>query len=214
VPCARRVQRPLRGLSAKLFGAFKWREAFVPFMSKQARIVLKPDLDADNPLEGSGWEVVSFLNRANNPADYQSIGVKRKLATGTAFILKCYRHGCEVWSLQGDGRFYHHGSWDTSNGAGLLLFKGNPKDMPKGMEARQKMAQETIDTYSTWVNGGAVGWVLETEDVCDQEVSHTHHTHKHVVDSCWGYYDRDHAIEAAREMAKHHGFEVSGVVDE
>lgn len=173
-------------------------------MDRKLKLEIVPDESAENPLIGTDYTVVSFLDRRDGPQEAgfnrdgsPTVGLRRKLKVGTAFMLKCYRHGCEVWSLMSEepGRFYHHAAWDTSRNCGVLLYTGKPKWAGNGYEERRKRAQAMIDEYSTWVNGGMVGWVLKDEN-------------DNTVESCWGYSDSEYAEEEGRSIAKGMGDEV------
>ena len=61
---------------------------------------------------------------------------------------------------------------------------------------RQKMLEQTreilraeVRVYDAYLSGNACGWIVE-----DAEGEH--------LDSCWGYYEMDDALECAREEAK------------
>jgi len=97
------------------------------------RITIYRDSDAECPSEWESWRLVSFSHRHigyENPAGYckgldafgcpipTSIGLARKLETGTAFWLSYYEHGLCRWSLMGEGPQCR---WDSTRIAGILL---------------------------------------------------------------------------------------------
>lgn len=156
-------------------------------MAKKAYLKILPDEDAISPLEGTGWRVVNALARETHGLSQGEI--RRRIKNRTAFTLKCYRHSCEVWSLMeehGPKRFYHHGDWDTTPNAGLLIYGEDTKYLPKTHELRHKLAQDVIDGYSRWVNGESYGFVWEDED-------------GETLDSCWSFYSYEDAKAAALE---------------
>lgn len=128
-------------------------------------VELDYDSDAECPSEWGGWKVISFNQRHVNfedpylhlgPPDAfgepvpKTLGLRRRLATGTAFILSCYVHSGTAWSLKGEGM---QCQWDTARIAGLLLWQGKVKDLSKGYADRQKSARNFLRTYNAWCNG-------------------------------------------------------------
>lgn len=110
-----------------------------------------------------------FFNDKGNP----SIGLRRKLSVGLAFMLDYYEHGQGAYSLAGEGM---QCQWDTSDNAGILIWEHSPKEMgAKTLEERAKDARNFLETYNNWMNGYVYGYIIETVDG------------EH-VDSCWGYY--------------------------
>jgi hypothetical protein len=57
-------------------------------------------------------------------------------------------------------------------------------------ETARELMKSNIDVFSTWVAGEAVGFKVE-----DPEEGIT-------VDSCWGFYDREYAMERAKSSAE------------
>lgn len=136
------------------------------------------DCDIENPSEfmDCTWKIHSF-NRHHasfsHPENFENIGIRRKLAVGTAFMLSYYEHGACQWSLRGTGPSCR---FDSVDYAGIMTFD-NPKDMgAKTYEDRRQDAKIFLDLYTDWCNGYGHGYVIETED--GEE-----------LDSCFGFYD-------------------------
>lgn len=125
------------------------------------------DESADNPFQGSGIKFVSFNRRHFNyedPDNYvylndegdwigADVGIRRKLAVGTAFILGYSEHGLCQWTIGGrDG-------WDSRAVAGILIIP--PDNINKTYEDRLRHAQNYADTYTDWCNGNV--WELAYE---------------------------------------------------
>lgn len=160
------------------------------------RLEVVPDDSGDHesPLEYADWRVASFSQRHvsyQHPDDFDltvddfgdvsstNVGLRRKLACGTAFVLSYHEHGSCVWSLKGTGPQCR---WDTAQIAGLLLYEGDPRLLPKGVEARAAQAASLLETYTAWCNGWLWGWRIVDDDDDDE-----------VVDACWGYYSEAEA---------------------
>lgn len=53
-------------------------------------------------------------------------------------------------------------------------------------ERAKKIARQELADYETWINGGAIGYMIEDAN-------------GKVLDSCYGYLDREYAIESAKK---------------
>jgi len=146
---------------------------------------LEYDLTCDSPAEASGWKLYSFergsgvdprayVDTLGRPAD---VGIRRKLDAGTAFWLSCYDHSSQIWALYGEGPQIDR-QWDYIWLAGILVWAGNPRDLPRGREARADAARTFLKTYNLWANGGCYGYVL-----ADAQGG--------LVDACWGFIGID-----------------------
>jgi hypothetical protein len=114
--------------------------------------------------------------------DPVTIGVRRKLETGTVFLLDYYEHGLSAWSIVGTGM---QCQWDTTHHAGLLVWSHPTNDMgAKSYQDRQKDAEQFLQTYNAWANGDVWGYVAEIVtrcETCGGEVTED-------LGGCWGFY--------------------------
>ncbi len=122
------------------------------------------DWDVESPCNGDyQWKVTSFNRNHTNfgdpPLDYYgnlSIGFRRKLQVGTAFLLDYFEHGTSIWSLRGEGP---QCPWDSVTGAGFMALD-DPKDRPEG---RKEDARNFLKWYNDWCNGQTFQYSLEKE---------------------------------------------------
>jgi len=168
------------------------------------RINLHIDDSPTNPMErGDGeWTLYSFNSRHisyKNPDKFlpPSLGLRRKLDVGTAFLLSYYEHSGCVWSLQGDGPQCR---WDSVQCAGILLWEHPVSNMgAKTYEDRAKDAASFLETYTCWCNGEVYGYEIEDVTNCKEC------GHEIVKDdpdgSCWGFYGSDIAYMAEEVRA-------------
>mgnify|MGYP001579667606 FL=1 len=167
---------------------------------------LMADYSPENPATAfdGQWSIYSFNSRHASYADPEkffpdgkpAIGLRRKLAVGTAFLLDYFEHGNCVWSIAGTGP---QCQWDNSRNAGLLVWEHPVKEMGAKTRAdREKDAAAFLETYTCWCNGEVYGYeVLEIATLpCG-------HTETRPIDdaSCWGYFgnDLDYMAECVRE---------------
>ncbi len=165
--------------------------------------LLADDSSPDDPSEFDGaWKLYSFNRRHRSYKDPQaffpdgkpSIGLRRKLDVGTAFVLDYFEHGNCVWSISGGGP---ECAWDTSHGAGLLVWEHPVKDMgAKTRDGREKDARLFLETYTCWCNGEVYGYSID--EVVTLPCGHTETRH---VDSCFGFYGNDIAYMAEQVRA-------------
>lgn len=133
------------------------------------RVHVFHDDDMTNPCVWGGWTVHSFSRRHRSfrhpegliteAGKGATIGVRRKLEAGTAFVLSYFEHGSCCWSLMGEGpqcRF------DGVRVAGYIECRAeNVKQLPRGYAAREKAARAFLEAYTAWCNG----WVYEVQVV-------------------------------------------------
>lgn len=148
---------------------------------------------AESPCDWNdkGFQLHSFSNRHKSfthprefwPDGKPSIGLRRKLDCGTAFVLDYFEHSGCVWSLHGSGP---RCQWDTADRAGILIWNGKAKDLGRTVEERRAAAKSFLETYTCWCNGEIYGFSVDERvklDCGHEEVRH--------VDSCGGYYGTD-----------------------
>jgi len=171
----------------------------------KVRLRLEHDCDTESPNNWGGWKAISFNNRRVNyqdPYDFfdglndygevipAHIGIQRKLDCGTAFVLSCYEHSGIVWGLRGE---VFQCRWDTTTSAGILLWQGKAKHLPKGddksatYEARQEDARAFIREYTRWANGECYCYSIENED-------------EEIIDSCGGFIGTEHLFDTIKEQ--------------
>tara|TARA_R110002096_G_scaffold45568_2_gene122276 strand:- start:196 stop:858 length:663 start_codon:yes stop_codon:yes gene_type:complete len=119
---------------------------------------IEQDEFADNPNDWDEWRVLRNIPGLGAPD-----------ADGPTFSLDVYRHGCEIWSLTGEGS---NCCWDTSRNAGLLEYLGRPE------EATKQRAKRFLEIYNQWVSGDV--YFVEVTDASGE-----------LIDSCSGLYGED-----------------------
>lgn len=154
------------------------------------------DQDTENPIENDeangGFKFVSFRRRDSayeDPSKYRNNpGLRRKLERNLAFVLDCYEHGGVRWSMTGEGQ---QCQWDTSRGAGLLIWTGKPKDLSMDMDQRLKSAKASLEEYNDWLNGQCF-WYNLKRYISDEQP-------KEDVDSCGGFIGFDWLLQNIKE---------------
>lgn len=155
------------------------------------KLVLRIEHDGqtESPFEfgNDEWEFVSFCDKHaayKNPEQFNNIGMARNIKSGTAFVLDYFEHGNCVWSLAGNGPQCR---WDTSNNAGLLIWRGKPKDLAKTADKRREIAARVLETYTQWCNGECYYYIIETNDGTN-------------VGSCGGFIGADYLFSCLGEV--------------
>lgn len=144
-------------------------------MSYEIRVT--PDEYRHDPPNMGGRAIVHSFNRRHlnfaDPDDFGLVmkgdrvtsihpGIRRRLETGTAFILSAYDHSGIVWSLGGEG---FKCSFDTAPVAGILFIE---RQRGKGLKERQAEARAFLQHWNAWCNGDI--WdvsVWENDDPID-----------------------------------------------
>lgn len=181
----------------------------------KVRITVAQDAMAENPMtdRDGQWTLYSFNRWHENYKDPEqvgfengrpTIGLRRKLTVGTAFIAGYYEHGACRWDVSGT-RDYPDAQWDACSVAGLLVWEHDVGDMgAKSYEDRQKDAQQFLDIYTDWCNGCASGFRIEIVREC--ESCGAEQTED--VESCWGFFDSDskYMMEEINAVLQAHGW--------
>lgn len=162
---------------------------------------IEHDPDCESPAEWDGaWTPYSFNPRHVNFKDPDelfpaSIGLKRKLKVGTAFMLSYFEHSLGYWYLRGEG---HYCPWDYTTTAGILIWEHPPGDMgAKTYEERQRDARGFLEEYSHWCNGWCYGYTIEERRVRKCPRGHKIRQRRE-IDSCWGFID-NYVLQAVAE---------------
>ena len=166
------------------------------------RITIYPDEDAPNPLDD--WsEMGTILSLNYRHRNFDPAGIDAAIATDPdALPLSYYEHGSCRWSVPGEQAANCRSPWDSVPFAGVWL----PDRETLAAAARyggrtrqifmRKRAHQACNAYSQWCNGDIYGCRVERITVCpscDEE-------HAELIDSCWGYYDLNACLDAARAM--------------
>ena len=156
-------------------------------MAKYKKLIVElwNDSDAECPSEWGGWKLYSFSRKHINfkhPDEFfpPNIGLRRKLKTGTAFILSYFEHGNSFWMLKNSPEWDScpDKQWDGTAVAGMLIYEYNVKELNKTYEARKANAVAFVESYTNWANGNIFGYSIETPDGED-------------IASCGGYLNSD-----------------------
>ena len=167
-------------------------------------ISLFHDPDIEDPSENDGaWTVYSFSRRHRAFADPErffpngrpTIGLRRKLNRGLAFVLTYSEHGPCQWTRGNwpdDGPVRNQ--WDTVRFAGLLVWEKPPGAMgARTPEARGEDADHFLEVYTAWCNGEGYGYRVEDED---EDGNRTE------IESVFGFYGTD--LEYMASEIRHH----------
>jgi len=156
-------------------------------------VTLMYDHGAESPADFDGtWTLHSFNRRHKSyagpdqffPDGKPTIGLRRKLDVGLAFVLSYFEHGPCRWSRHGTGP---QCQWDNVDVAGVLIWEHAPKDMgAKSYADRAKDADQFLDTYTAWANGEVYGYA-----VSEVVTLPCGHTETRDLDSCFGYFGND-----------------------
>lgn len=183
-----------------------------------SKITLKVYIEVDedtehlNPAHGHGdmdgqWQHISFSNRHYNyehPDKYlrpiynergrlqgvepRSIGLRRKMQVGLAYVLSYFEHGQCEWGLQGET---FQCQWDTAQIAGLLIWPHKPNEMgAKTPEDRAEDARNFLKVYTDWCNGEVYGYRVTTQQLDPDDPDYLDEDGDE-ISSCWGYFGSD-----------------------
>lgn len=178
---------------------------------KGLSIRIEPDQDAESPdqwgntdmflvgfhrefavnRDGFGLEVARAVFDSDY-ADDESVADRAKKIKKEyhVFPLEAYIHSGVSLSIGGEGKFPDR-QWDVSQLGAVFV----EKKQWRKVESARKAARSLIETWNQYLSGDVWGYVVEDQD-------------GESLDSCWGFYGRDEAIEAAKESADGHAADI------
>jgi hypothetical protein len=119
------------------------------------------DEDTESPFEHDCFTLLSGFNDSEKFQDtFNEFMEDDDRIPGKDFwMLSCYRHGGESWSLLNEGCLCQ---WDTTRYAGVLYLE-NPKDRDQWKNVKDA-ARSTIETYNRWLSGDCWWYRIESEE--------------------------------------------------
>ena len=185
-------------------------------------IRVESDQDTESPFADDYFTLISGFNDADKFQNtFDEFMEDDDRVTGEDFwMLSCYRHGGESWSLMNEG---HSCQWDTTAYAGLL-YLGNPKDRDQWKNVDVKVggkqwtsteaARSVLETYNRWLSGDCWWYRIEVEEVtnvegccskCGTPDVNWHEKSMEEHESCGGYIGLEHALDEI-QTSLFHGF--------
>jgi hypothetical protein len=137
------------------------------------KIIIEYDTEGASPSKDEGWMFVGFNSGCENwrnredyvvwDKDYclripANVGIRRKLACGTAFFLESRTHSETTWFIQ-EGKYV-----PQSEFAGILVWIDKAKDCGKDYEDRKKSAEVFLEEYNDWAHGNCYQYWLINAD--------------------------------------------------
>lgn len=152
---------------------------------------------AENPREWDNmWQLVSNYRRIDlNESEFtlDEIAERHKALELTHIIVPVYmyQHGGVALSLGSFVGRAPHAEWDSGVGFFAIVSKerlrheyGVRAITEKIRECAIRVLRVEVETYGAYLNGDVYGYVIEDEDGNE-------------VDSCWGLYGYEYAVEEA-----------------
>lgn len=118
--------------------------------------------------------------------------IEHRKKTHHVFLLEAYIHSGVVLALAREGNFPDR-QWDVSLCGAVFVDKSETKSKDKARD----MARGKIDEWNQYLSGDVWGYIVE-----DENGNH--------IDSCWGFYGREHAEHesaAALKNAEENSFD-------
>lgn len=101
-----------------------------------------------------------------------------------AFLLDCFAHGSEHWSIHGEGM---QCQWDTARGAGVWVPDECLMEEIKDRKEAEVYCRQFLEQYNQWINGEVYGivtaWYSSTGEQEDYESSWMYVGYKHARES-------------------------------
>ncbi len=168
------------------------------------------DQDTESPLEHDCFTLLSgFKNSEKFMNTFDEFMEDDDRIPGEDFwMLSCYRHGGESWSLLNEG---YQCRWDTTKHAGVL-YLDNPKERDQWKNVKvdgeqwtsTDAARSVLNTYNRWLSGDCWWYRIEFEKEthvvgscprCNTHDVDWYDRHLEEVDSCGGFIGLEHALD-------------------
>jgi len=168
-------------------------------------IKVEHDPDTESPFE---YDCFEFVNGFTNRDRYCKLRGELPLEDldKTWWLLNCYRHGGEVWSLAGEG---YECRFDTSHYCGLLhLPSKDPSEVGGDATAA---ARSVLDVYNEWVSGNCWWYRIEyaeyvfqegTCPCCETPDVTVREDRLVEFDSCGGFIGTEHVQQEIKDALK------------
>lgn len=176
------------------------------------------DQDMESPLEHDCFTLISGFN---NVGKFQNtfnefMDDDDRIPEEDFWMLSCYRHGFESWSLLGEG---HQCQWDTTPYAGVLYLE-NPKERDQWKNVKvdgeqftsTDAARSVIETYNRWLSGDCWWYRIEVEEEtnaegccskCGTPDVNRYERSLEEQDSCGGFIGLEHCLDEIESSLKH-----------
>lgn len=176
------------------------------------------DQDTESPLEHDCFSLQSGFENSHKMAELcaEFMEDDNRLAGKDFWMLSCYRHGGESWSLLNEG---YQCQWDTTRYAGVLYLK-NPKDRDQWKDHKvdgkqwtsTDAARSIIETYNQWASGDCWWYRIEVEEEtnvegccskCGTPDVNWYERSMNEWDSCGGFIGLEHCLDDLEDALRH-----------
>jgi hypothetical protein len=190
------------------------REAVETKQIENYLIEIFPDTDPESPRNWCNLgTMVCFHNRYNlgdehdyDHNDYEGWGemeraIRRNEDVAVILPLFLYDHSGITMNTTGFSC-----GWDSGQVGFIYVSKAKVREeysvkrITKAVRERmEKYLEGEVETYDQYLTGDVYGYKISQVDTCDKDCEHSEE-----VDSCWGFYGMEYAMEEAESMVKWH----------
>jgi hypothetical protein len=136
------------------------------------------ETDTLNDADDAGHAVKAWISDEHHISEIERRFAKWKAITGSPWIL-----------VTGSGfNSYESYGWMVLVNTGLTYRASDGKDYP-ALPRPVQTAHATMNDYQTWADGGICGFITKSPS-------------GEVIDSVWGFYDNDEALEGGKTIAE------------
>lgn len=176
---------------------------------------LRVRIEQDTDVEAPEDDIFQITYRASSRytlgtesvSDSRKEEIERGLADGSliGWPVFAYVHSGATIRMAESNPF--HCQWDSGQ-SGIVYAKrediikewGKKRLTKKVIERAQAYAKGVVDQFASYLEGDVYGYIVErTRTNADEDV-----LVEETLDSCWGFYGRDYAIQEARSAGEAH----------
>lgn len=165
------------------------------------KVTILHDMDPESPRD---WDNVGTMicshrgytlgDEQFDPSDFDGWeDLKKHLVEerGAVIILplSLYDHSGISMFIPGDGRYRQHEAWDSGQVGFIFATEEDIKHCGLDKELAEKQLRGEVFTYNQFLEGDVYGFKVEDERTGEE------------IDSCWGIFGSEYAIEEADSVA-------------
>lgn len=181
-------------------------------LENNIRVLIVPDEDPQSPADWDSLGQIAYLSRSRYVLGTESvssdrldeIGAKVRSGEYIGIPVFAYVHGQATIKAAESNPF--HCQWDSGRSGWVYCTRedairefGKKVLTKKVREAAEKCLRAEVETFAQYLRGEVYGFVVErvTKDE-DGDITNTEE-----LDSCWGFYGLECAIEEGKAAGKH-----------
>lgn len=180
-----------------------WNTPIETFEVGHLTIDIFPDENAESPREWDNLGTILYLSSSRYILGDEGVSLEEIEEITEREDVLClpvyaYIHSGVTINTRG-----FHCPWDSGQ-SGIIyvtherIIKEYGELTEETKEKALKVLRAEIENYDQYLRGDVYGYIISEKKTCDLD-----HEHKEHVDSCWGFFGAEYAMQEARSVAEY-----------